>query len=200
MNPIVLNSADVRYPALLRKRMGADAPPELTALGNLDLLALSKTALFCSAHCPGKVILATYDQAAKWRDAGRCVISGFHSPVEKECLQILLRGSQPIIICPARTLPQRVPPDWKKPLAAGRLLVLSAFAATANRITADLASRRNEFVAALADEVFIAHATPGGQLDSLNARLTTHRAAATQAHCGLTPNEIKLVEQSITAA
>ena len=81
--------------------------------------------------------------------------------MEKECLQILLRGSQPIIICPARTLPQRVPPDWKKPLGAGRLLVLSAFTATANRVTAELAARRNEFVAALADEVFIAHAAAG---------------------------------------
>jgi predicted Rossmann fold nucleotide-binding protein DprA/Smf involved in DNA uptake len=172
----------------------------LTALGNLGLLTLPKTALFCSARCPGHVILTTYDQAVRWRDTGRCVISGFHSPVEKECLAILLRGSQPIIICPARALPRRVSPDWEKPLAAGRLLVLSAFAATANRVTAELAAHRNEFVAALADEVFIAHATAGGQLDSLNARLTTHRAAATQAHCGLTPNEIKRVEQSITTA
>ena len=103
-----------RYPARLRERMGADTPPRLTALGNLALLALPKTALFCSARCPGKVILTTYDQAAKWRDAGRCVISGFHSPVEKECLQILLRGTQPIIVCPARVLPQRVPLDWKR--------------------------------------------------------------------------------------
>jgi predicted Rossmann fold nucleotide-binding protein DprA/Smf involved in DNA uptake len=171
MTPIVLNVADAGYPARLRERLGADAPRQLTARGNLDLLALRKTALFCSARCPGKVILTTYDQAAKWRDAGRCVISGFHSPVEKECLQILLRGSQPIIVCPARALPQRVPPDWKRPLAAGRLLVLSAFAATANRVTAELAARRNEFVAALADEVFIAHAAVGGHLETLARRL-----------------------------
>jgi predicted Rossmann fold nucleotide-binding protein DprA/Smf involved in DNA uptake len=171
MTPIVLNCADIRYPARLSEHFGADAPPHLSALGNLDLLALPKTALFCSARCPGKIILTTYDQAAKWRDTGRCVISGFHSPVEKECLRILLRGSQPIIVCPARALPRRVPPDWKKPLTAGRLLVLSAFAATAKRITAELASRRNEFVAALADEVFIAHAAVGGHLETLARRL-----------------------------
>jgi predicted Rossmann fold nucleotide-binding protein DprA/Smf involved in DNA uptake len=168
-----IEAVAAKYPACLRARLGADAPSQLTALGNLDLLALPKTVLFCSARCPGKVILTTYDQAAKWRDAGRCVISGFHSPVEKECLQILLRGSQPIIICPARALPQRVPPDWKKPLTTGRLLILSAFTATANRITAELASRRNEFVAALADEVFIAHATVGGQLETLTRHLHT---------------------------
>jgi predicted Rossmann fold nucleotide-binding protein DprA/Smf involved in DNA uptake len=169
---IQFSREDRRYPARLRERLGAAAPPYLTALGNLALLALPKTALFCSARCPGKVILTTYDQAAKWRDAIRCVISGFHSPVEKECLRILLRGSQPIIICPARALPQRVPPDWKKPLTSDRLLILSAFTATANRITAELAARRNEFVAALADEVFIAHATAGGNLETLARRLT----------------------------
>jgi len=32
------------------------------------------------------------------------VISGFHTPAEKECLRILLRGAQPIIICPARSI------------------------------------------------------------------------------------------------
>jgi hypothetical protein len=71
----------------------------------------------------------------------------------------------------ARALPHRVPPDWKQPLTAGRLLILSAFTATANRITAGLAARRNDFVAALADEVFIAHATVGGNLEELIPRL-----------------------------
>jgi len=56
-------------------------------------------------------------------------------------------------------------------LAAGRVLILSTFTATANRITAALAARRNEFVAALADEVFIAHAAFGGHLDTLARRL-----------------------------
>lgn len=150
--------------------MGADAPPILTAFGNLDLLALPKTALFCSARCPGSVILPTYDQAAKWRDTERCVIGGFHSPVEKECLHILLRGDSPVILCPARAMLERLPAQWAIAVASGRMLILSAFAATATRITAELAARRNEFVAALSDEVYIAHATPGGQVDKLVRR------------------------------
>ena len=166
-----ITPADSHWPHEIVERLGPDFPAGFHALGNPDLLALPKTALFCSARCPGNVILPAYDQAAKWRDAGRCVISGFHSPVEKECLRILLRGSQPIIICPARSLPQRVPPDWKKPLADGRLLLLSPFPATAKRVTANLAARRNEFVAALADEVVIFHATPGGHLESLLPRI-----------------------------
>jgi predicted Rossmann fold nucleotide-binding protein DprA/Smf involved in DNA uptake len=144
MTVLTLSPDDARYPPQLRERMGDAAPTKLSTLGNLNLPALPKTALFCSVRCPGHVILTAYDQAAKWRDPGRCVISGFHSPVGKECLRILLRGSQPIIICPARTLPQRVPPE--------------------------LAIRRNEFVAALADELWFAHITPGGQMDKLAQR------------------------------
>jgi predicted Rossmann fold nucleotide-binding protein DprA/Smf involved in DNA uptake len=163
---------DPRYPAQLRERLQKIAPTQLTALGNLDLLSLPKTALFCSVRCPGDAILAAYDKAAFWRDAGRCVISGFHSPIEKECLQILLRGAQPIIVCPARSLENmRVPGDWKAPLAAGRLLILSPFISSQRRVTADLAVLRNEFVAALADEAWFAHITPGGNADRLAQRL-----------------------------
>lgn len=164
--PKTITLEDARYPERLRQRLGTDAPPELTALGNLELLSLPSTALFCSARCPGNVILRTYDEAAKWRDEGHCVISGFHSPVEKECLRILLRGESPIIVCPPRGLPQRLPSEWGARLAAGRLLILSPFPARATRVTADLAARRNAIVAALATDTYVAHATPGGRLEA----------------------------------
>jgi len=171
MHPETITLEDSRYPARLIRHLGADAPPELTVLGNLELLALPKTALFCSEKCPGGVILPTYDQAAKWRDTGRCVISGFHSPVEKECLQILLRGDAPVILCPARAMLERLPAQWAIAAAGGRLLILSPFTAKENRVTTDLARRRNEFVAAMADEAYIAHATSGGQLENLARKL-----------------------------
>jgi len=158
----------------LGKRLGTHALPQLSSLGNLDLLALPKTALFCSTCCPGRAILAAYDQAACWRDAGRCIVSGFHSPVEKECLRILLRGSQPIIICPARSLEKmRLAVDWQKSLTAGRLLILSCVTGRNCRITTSLATRRNEFVAALADEVWFAHIAPGGETQRLSERIAT---------------------------
>lgn len=171
MTAHTLTAADARYPERLRARLGDAAPAQLTTLGNLALLALPKTGLFCSARCPGHVILSAYDQAARWRDAGRCVISGFHSPVEQECLRILLRGTPPIILCPARSLPQRIPADWQTPLAEGRLLILSGFTAAEKRVTTELATRRNALAAALADEVFFAHITPGGQSERLTQRL-----------------------------
>ena len=169
--PTCIVPGDVHWPRLLTERLGASPGPAIWALGNLDLLALPKTALFCSARCPGDAILRAYDQAAKWRNEGRCVISGFHSPVEKECLRILLRGPQPIIICPARALPKRLPTEWEKSLADGRLLVLSRFKPTIRRATAELAARRNELIAALADERWFAHITPGGQMQRLASAL-----------------------------
>ena len=168
MKPIALNSTDARYPA----RLVTGLSPQLSTFGNLNLLALPKTALFCSARCPGQAILAAYDQAARWRDAGRCIIGGFHSPVEQECLRILLRGRQPVIICPACSLEKmRLPGDWQKPLADGRLLILSCFSGNEHRITSTLAARRNEFVAALADEVWFAHVAPGGQMQRLAQKI-----------------------------
>ncbi len=133
-------------------------------LGNPHLLNLPKTALFASTKSPGSVILPTYDQAARWREEGRCIISGFHSPIETECLNILLRGTSPIIICPARNLPSRIPADWRMPLSDGRMLVLSACTASQSRITAELAIIRNEYVASLAQDVWFAHTSDGGKL------------------------------------
>jgi len=71
MNSLALATTDARYPARLCERLSANSPAQLSTLGNLDLLAQPKTALFCSARCPGSAILRAYDQAAQWRDAGR---------------------------------------------------------------------------------------------------------------------------------
>lgn len=123
-----------------------------------------------ASRCPGRAILAAYDQAAYWREQGRCVISGFHSAVEEECLRILLRGKQPIIICLARAMYSKIPPEWQKPLVENRLLILSAFPSE-KRVTADLAQRRNELVAALAEEVYFVHIVAQGHTAHLAKRV-----------------------------
>ena len=147
--------------------------PSIQTIGDAAILDRSKVALFCSVKCPGKLILDTYDLTKRFRDEGVTVISGFHSPMEKECLTLLLRGEQPIIICPARGLEKmRLPADWKKAVAAGRLLLLSPFPGKARRITADLARQRNLFVAAMADEACFVHTAPGGNLEQLKAQVT----------------------------
>jgi predicted Rossmann fold nucleotide-binding protein DprA/Smf involved in DNA uptake len=139
---------------------------EVTCRGSLDLLQEQMLALFCSARCPGNLILRTYDLVRELRDRGISVAGGFHSPMEHECLTLLLRGEQPIVICPARSLEgMRIPPEWRQPLEAGRLLLLSPFPPAVRRITAATALARNRFVASVADRVFVAHAAPGSKTE-----------------------------------
>lgn len=161
------------YPILMNKRLGKEAPARLRAIGRPDLINIPKTALFCSNRYPGDAVLKAIDQAQKWRNQGRVIIRGFHSPIEKECLQILLRGGQPIIICPARSLEgMRIPMEWREGVGAGRILFLSPFEPSQRRLTAALSEQRNKLVAALADEVCFAHATPGGKTARLAEQIS----------------------------
>ena len=108
------------------------------------------------------------------RDAGVPVIGGFQTPMEKEWLRLLLRGSQPVVVCPARGIDNmRVPRDWRAALDEDRLLVLSPFPATVRRPTAELAAQRNDLVAELAHRVFIAHAAPGSKTEAFARKLAT---------------------------
>lgn len=88
--------------------------------------------------------------------------------MERECLALLLRGTQPVVVCPARGVGgMRVPPEWRAGLEAGRLLVASPFPTTQRRVTAALTEARNRFVVAQAARVFIAHAAPGSRTETL---------------------------------
>ncbi|MGH8532579.1 MAG: DNA-processing protein DprA [Gammaproteobacteria bacterium] len=131
-----MTATDPRWPSALAARLGETAPQDLWALGILALLAARKTALFCSARTPGDAILRAHDTARQLRDEGITVISGFHSPIEKDCLRILLRGTQPIIVCPARSIEgMRIPPECRAAFEAGRLLFLSRFTEQPKRVT-----------------------------------------------------------------
>lgn len=162
------------YPKALKRHLAALAPAEIIAWGNLDILQHPSLAFFCSVKCPGSLILQTYDLARSLRDAHIGVIGGFHSPMEKECLALLLRGNQPVIICPARTLQgMRLPKEWESPLDQGRLLLLSPFEEKLRRTTADQAQMRNKFVAAIAAAIFIAYAAPGSKTESFAREVLT---------------------------
>ena len=88
--------------------------------------------------------------------------------MEKEFLDLVLRGTASVVVCPARGLDNmRIPRGWKRPLADGRLLLLSFFDDSIRRPTATIAAQRNAYVASLADRLFIAHAEKGGKTEGL---------------------------------
>jgi predicted Rossmann fold nucleotide-binding protein DprA/Smf involved in DNA uptake len=162
-----IDRSDLRYPSVLRKYLGDQAPECIFAFGDLDILRQRALALFCSVKCPGDLILQTYDLARQLRDGGIAVISGFHSPMEKECLSLLLKGKQPVIWCPAKRLTaNRLPKEYAGPISGGQLLMVSPFGERIKRARQDIARFRNEFLAALADQVFVAYAAPGGKTES----------------------------------
>lgn len=161
------------HTALASIHVPSVASPVLS-LGDPGILNRQKMALFCSVKCPGEPIVQAYDLARALRDASVTVIGGFQSPIEKDCLDLLLRGTQPVIICPARGIQgMRLPAIWKKAIRQRRLLLLSPFDERFRRPTVKLTEQRNEFVASIADQVLFAYANPGGKLEALARKLVT---------------------------
>jgi predicted Rossmann fold nucleotide-binding protein DprA/Smf involved in DNA uptake len=168
----VIESTSPAFPGALQTETLIPPVTQLRAIGNLDILKMPLLGLFCSTRCPGNVILRTYDLALALREAEVPIISGFHTPMEKECLEVFLRGAQPIVLCPARDIQRlRLPVAWRKPLVEGRLLIVSAIAAAQRRPTAALAEQRNRFVATLAQTICVTHAAPGSRTERLCAEI-----------------------------
>jgi predicted Rossmann fold nucleotide-binding protein DprA/Smf involved in DNA uptake len=166
----MMESTSLDFPTTLPDGALIDSCPRIWAIGNLAILKTRLLGFFCSTKCAGNIIVHIYDLARALRGAGISVISGFHAPMERECLDMLLRGTQPVVICPARNIEgMRLPAAWRTPITEGRMLVLSPFGPPHRRPTADLAEQRNLFAGTLANAVVIAHARSGGKVDRLYA-------------------------------
>ena len=125
-------------------------------------------AFFCSNACPGDIILKAQDWANSRSPGSRAVISGFHTPVEREVLRLLIRNSAPVIYVLARSIK-----GWRKPrtiadaMSRGSVVAVSPFEAKQTRITAKTAAIRNDFIVSKADQVLIAHASNPGKTEAL---------------------------------
>ena len=135
--------------------------------GNKDIINLHKTAFFCSRKCPADIILKSLDWAKSKKDKGECVISCFHSRIEKDVFDILIKGTQPLILVLARGMKKRWPKEIKNAVEQERLLIVSPFDKTVTHITQETANKRNEIMVDIADEIFLAYATKDGNLDGL---------------------------------
>ncbi len=135
--------------------------------GNQELLKLHKTAFLYSRKCPADVVLKSYDWAIERREKGDCILSGFHSKIEKDVLHYLLKGSQPVILALARGFKKRLEPELKKALDNKRLLIITPFEEKVKRVTSETANYRNRLMTEIADEIFIAYASKSGNLESL---------------------------------
>ena len=146
-------------------RFSGRPPVKLHSSGNLALLDQSATAFFCSTACPGDKILEAYEWARHQCDTGGTVISGFHTPVEKDILDILSRRGANLIWVPGRDLPMTIDAAFKKPTDENRLLILSPFPyGKPSRPSKESCSLRNRFVLGRTAERFIPHVAKGSSL------------------------------------
>lgn len=131
-------------------------------LGNTELLKCRKTAFFA----PGKISVASvmpcYDWATTMARSGECVISGFNSRLESDVWNLLERGSQPIIVVLTRSRFKVVPMKYRPLLDAGRLLII--FLGYGSHPCREYATRRNEYVASIADRLVFATFAPESSL------------------------------------
>ena len=142
-------------------------PSPLRVLGDSSALRGSLTGFFCSRRFPARAVLPVLDWAREARERGEVVVSGFHSPLERDALEILLSGGSPVVMALARGIPSRFRPDVRRGLESGVLTLASPFPGEVGRQTAETAAVRNDFIFSLSSRVVIGWAAPDGGLSLL---------------------------------
>ncbi len=140
-------------------------------LGNLSILKLPKTGFLCSRKVPSGIILKTYDWAIEQRDKGVCVVSGFHSKIEKDVMHYLLKGDQPLMMVLARGMKKRWSEEILTELNKDRLLIITPFEQKNKRVNQQTALHRDRLITELAEKIFVPYCSPGGVLDKLLSSL-----------------------------
>ncbi len=139
-------------------------PSGVSMLGDAAIWSLAKTAFLCSRKVPAAQVLKCYDWAIAMREAGRCVMLGAHSQLEKDVLHYLLKGSQPVVVVLARGMKKSLEPALEAEVTRGRLLIVAPFPLEVKRVTAETSMARNRFMLEHAEEVVVGYASPGGTL------------------------------------
>lgn len=149
-----MNHAPVTLPPHCAQRVKPEIAARIVGAGGTALLAEPLLGLIASRECPGHVLLETLDCVPEWVKAGRVIVSGFHSPLEQQVLRSVLRRKGRVVKVLARGISDYRPTaEEREPLAAGRMLVISACPPEVRRTTRETALARNRLVLTLATEV-----------------------------------------------
>lgn len=140
----------------------------MQTLGNKELINLHKIGYFASSKIVSLSVLPTLDWAAeiaKREDV--VIISGFHSKLEREVLNYLLKGKCGIICVLARGIYKQIPAKYKEAFGNNRVLFISLESDKTLNYGREQTARRNEFIALSADELVFSSVTPESSLFSL---------------------------------
>lgn len=136
-------------------------------LGNREIINNYKVGFLCSRKVPAEKILKIYDWAIEQREKGVCVVSGFHSKIEKDVFHYLSKGKQPIIVVLARGMFLRLPDELRRLVADDKLLIITEFKKSIKRTNERTALKRNELILNLSQEVTIGYMEQKGLLIKL---------------------------------
>ena len=160
-----MKPAPVTLPPACAQRAGPELAARIVGAGEMALLAEPLLGLIASRACPGHILLETLDRIPEWIKAGRVIISGFHSPLEQQVLRSVLRRKGRIVKVLARGMTDYRPTaEEREPLAAGRMLVITACPPKIQRTTRETALARNRLVLALASEITAPYVTANSPL------------------------------------
>lgn len=125
-----------------------------TYLGNKELLKMRKVGFLASRKISTLSILPTLDWAMEVsKQTDIAVVSGFHSKMERNVLEILLQGKCGIILVLARGMYRKLPKQFEKAMSQERLLVISYEKESVTRVSEATAHKRNDYVREIADEM-----------------------------------------------
>lgn len=163
-----MKPAPVTLPSHCAQRVGPELAARIVGAGETALLAEPLLGFIASRECPGYILLETLDRVPEWAKAGQVVVSGFHSPLEQQVLRSVLRRKGRVVKVLARGMTEYRPqPEEHEPLAAGRMLVITACPSEVRRTTRETALARNRLVIDLAAEIVAPHVAPGSPLAAL---------------------------------
>ena len=170
-----MKPAPVPLPPRCAQRIGVEIAARIVGAGETALLAEPLLGLIASRECPGHVLLETLDRVPEWVKARHVIVSGFHSPLEQQVLRSVLRRKGRVVKVLARGITDYRPTaEEREPLAAGRMLLITACPPEVRRTTRETSLARNRLVLALASEIVVPHVAD----DSPLAALLNERRAA----------------------
>lgn len=167
-----MKPAPLILPPHCAQRVGPELAARIVGAGETALLAEPLLGLIASRECPGHVLLETLARVPEWVKAGRVIVSGFHSPLEQQVLRSALRRRGRVVKVLAhgfsgKSGDYRPQAEEREPLAAGRMLVITACAPEVRRTTRETALARNRLVIALASDIVTPYIAANSPLAAL---------------------------------
>ena len=137
-------------------------------LGNTDLLTLHKVGFLASRKVNPTSVIPTINWANKVsHDPNVAIVSGFQSTLEREVLDIALKGTCGIIYVLNRSLYRQIPLNLRPAFDSNRSLFISLPSKKTTRPSAINANIRNHYITNIADELTFASVNEVSSLHQL---------------------------------